>query len=262
MTVHPAARPATRSDAARALSYALATARSFLTDVMFVFLTVVLPIVMYLIFSGIYGEQNAGGGVLVKAAMMVTMAAYGGLGAAMNLGFFGQEENRNGWIRQLTLTGLAPAWMVGVRAVVASLLIVPAIVPLFVVAVVGKGVDLPLSQHVGAAAILWVTLIPMILLGMAFAYWLPGSGGQAATTITLMVLSIVGGLWFPVSFFPAWLQDLALLTPSYWIGRLGLLPLTGDDLPWRGVLTLLVWTLVLVVVCTLGYRRSVSTTRR
>jgi ABC-2 type transport system permease protein len=74
--------------------------------------------------------------------------------------------------------------------------------------------------------------------------------------ITYLGLSILGGLWFPVEAFPAFLQSVAKLTPSYWLADLGRSVLAGQGVPVDAVLVLAAWTLVLGAVGVWAYRRS------
>lgn len=255
----------TRSMPARAWTFGLASFRAIFGDIGFVVFTVAMPVLMYLIFSGIYGDQQVDGTVrpiTVAAVMMITMAAYGGLGAAMAAGFSMQTDQQSGFFRQLSLTGLRPAWLLGVRAFVSSLVIVPAIVVLFLVARFAKNVTLPWEQFLGAGVVLWLALLPMVLLGLAIALWVPGKAGNSLNTIILMALSALGGLWFPIDFFPGWMQSLAKLLPSYWLGQLGAWPITGDAFPTRGLVVLLLWAVALLVLCVMGYRHAVRTARR
>ena len=56
--------------------------------------------------------------------------------------------------------------------------------------------------------------------------------------------------------FPPFLQDVAKVTPSYWLADLGRSVLAGDGVPMTAVLVLAAWTVVLGVVGVVAYRRS------
>lgn len=251
-----------RTMSSRIVAYAGMSLRHTLSDVMFLFFTIALPVVMYLIFSGIYGAEITRQGTRVAGLMMVTMAAYGGLGAAMNSGFQIQLEQRSGWFRQLTLAGVSPTGLIVVRVLTASVVIVPAIIALFLTGFALQNVRMPLWSFVGSGLTLWIALIPMVLIGLAIALWFAGAAGQALNTILLLVLSMLGGLWFPIDFFPEWMQTISKTLPSYWIGQLGTAAVQGDAIPWNGVAVLLGWVVVLAGLCILGYRYAVRHSRR
>ena len=61
---------------------------------------------------------------------------------------------------------------------------------------------------------------------------------QPISMITYLGLSILGGLWFPVEQFPPFLQDVAKVTPSYWLADLGRSVVAGDGVPLTAVLVL------------------------
>ena len=63
------------------MTYTLISARSTFRNTRFVIFTLALPLVMYLLFNGLYGnQQDASSGISVSAYLMVSMAAYGGTG--------------------------------------------------------------------------------------------------------------------------------------------------------------------------------------
>jgi len=134
------ARPRTAaapSAATRTVRYALHTTRMTLTNVMFMLFTIAMPVGMYLLFGMMFGEQGGGD---ARGIIMVNMAAYGGLGAAVTAGTQIQEDQRGGFLRQLVVAGLSPrSFLVG-SVMAASAVIVPALVAVCVVGVV-SGVE-------------------------------------------------------------------------------------------------------------------------
>src|SRR5699024_2449632 len=109
-TVLTPAAPVSRSAAApsasrRTARYALHTTRMTVTNVMFMVFTIAMPVGMYLLFSMMFGDQSGG---QVRGVIMINMAAYGGLGAAVTAGTQIQEDQRNGFLRQLIVAGLSP----------------------------------------------------------------------------------------------------------------------------------------------------------
>ena len=126
---HPtdAAAPARHRPSARRLAhYTLRSVIAVLTDWAFLAFIVAMPTTMYLFFAGIYGDQVSTAGPIVAALMMVTMATYGGLGAALNAGAQIQSERSSGWFRQLMLTALSPAQFVLAKILTAIAVLIPA----------------------------------------------------------------------------------------------------------------------------------------
>lgn len=251
----------TRSGLARLGHYVRASIGTVVREWSFLTFIIALPTVMYLFFSGIYGDQMTGAGVEVKAVMMVTMATYGGLGAAMNAGATIQAERSSGWFRQLMLTPLRPAEFFAAKVVTAIVVLVPAIVAVFVAGTV-MGVRLPVATWLAIGSLLLASLLPMVVLGLVIGLWFKQQAAAAVTTLVMLVLSMIGGLWFPLDMMPPAMQTIGKLLPSYWAGQIGTWPLLGGAFPTQGVLVIGAWTVSLILLGALGYRRAVRSSRR
>ncbi len=232
-----------------------------LRDWSFLAFVIAIPTAMYLFFVGIYGDQIDSSGVTVAATMMVTMATYGGLGAAMNAGAQIQSERATGWFRQLMLTALTPMQFLISKVIVAVAVIVPAIAAVFI-AGTARGLDLPLTTLLRAGTLIVVSLLPMVLMGLALGLWFKQAAASAAVTLTVLVLSMVGGLWFPLDMMPDAMAAIGRQLPSYWAGQIGIWGIAGGDFPWRGVFVIGAWTLAMTAVGVMGYRQAVTSSRR
>ncbi len=268
MTRHTATHPLStavargpRSHVSRLASYTGSSLRRTLTDWSFLAFLIALPTTMYLIFSGIYGEEISQAGVKAAAVMMVTMATYGGLGAAMAAGSDIQSERSTGWFRQLMLTPLSPAEFFAAKVVVAVLAVTPAILAVFACGVL-RDVRMPAATWFATFGILLAALLPMTVLGICLGLWFKPQAASAATTLVMLALSMVGGLWFPLDMMPEAMQAVGRTLPSYWAGRMGTWPLLGGPFPWQGVAVIAAWTAALIAVGIVGYRRAVTTSRR
>ncbi len=241
--------------------YLLRSLGIMLREWSFLAFVVAMPTTMYLFFSAMYGGYATDGGVSVAAVMMVTMATYGGLGAAMSAGNQIQNERSTGWFRQLMITGLTPAQFVAAKVLVAVGVVIPAIGIVFVAGAL-RGVRLDAAAWLGSFALLLMTLLPMILLGLTLGLWLKPAAASAATTLVMLALSMLGGLWIPLEMMPEPMQAFGQALPSYWAARIGTWPITGGAFPWQGVAVIATWALVLVGLGALGYRRAVRTSKR
>lgn len=245
------------------LHYTLHSALLTAKNVSFVIFTVVLPVVLYLLFSQIFGDVDAGPGVDYAAVIMVNMAAYGSLGAAMSGGAQLAVERRSGWFRQLSITALPPPAFLWARVVVIMLLVLPALLLVFTAGYVVGGVRAPLPVWLASLGLLWLALVPMAVLGMVVGLWLKADAVQGLTTLLLLALAALGGLWFPVELMPGTMKSIAMTLPSYWLAELGHYPFTPDAVfPWTGVGVLLAWSAGLTLLGVLGYRRATATSKR
>lgn len=238
-----------------ALNYTLITARSTFRNTRFVVFTVALPVVMYLLFNNLYGTQTEGG-INVGAYLMVSMAAYGGIGATVNAGARIAIERQTGWNRQLRLSALSARGYLFAKAAVSMLVALPAIVLVFLAGVAFGSAHLTAGQWIGCGIALWLSLIPFGVLGLVIGFVATVDSAQPLTMLVYIALAILGGLWFPVSQFPPFLQHVAKVLPSYWSAEIAREPLAHAAIPVTGVLVLAAWTVGLGLLAMAAYRRS------
>lgn len=237
------------------LSYALITTRTTFRNVQFITFTVALPVVMFLLFNDLYGSQVSGG-MNVGAYLMVSMASYGGIGATISAGARIALERQTGWNRQLRLSALTPRGYVVAKAAVSLLVALPAIVLVFITGAAFGSADLTAGQWLESGLALWLALIPFGVLGLVIGFVATVDSAQPLSMLTYMALAILGGLWFPVEQFPAFLQHLAKALPSYWAADIARQLLAHGTIPLTGVAVLAGWTIGLSAIAWAGYRRS------
>lgn len=258
VTFQEAPAPATRNVAG---FYAWQSTLLLCRNIFFLIFTIAMPLVMYLLFSQLFGQQ-AVGATNVSALIMVALGAYGAFGAAINGGALLQLERRSGWFRQLQLTALTPAAFVGGKIFAAMVAVLPALVVVYIAGALIGGVRASVATYLLSGLVVWCTMVPMVLLGVAIALWVKLEAVQAVLTIVMMVLAIIGGMFFPSQMFPEWLQSLGQFTPTWWIVALGQWPFLGGDFPFTGVLVLAAWFVILAGVAVFGFRRAVRTAKR
>ncbi|MGP9680739.1 ABC transporter permease [Brachybacterium sp. AOP3-A1-3] len=257
------AAPAARADAApsaarRTLHYALHTTRMTVTNVMFMVFTILMPVGMYLLFSMMFGNEAGGeaGGLI-----MVNMAAYGGLGAAVTAGTQIQEDQRNGFLRQLIVAGLSPRSFLAGSVMAASAVIVPALLAVGIAGLL-TGVEASMGAFLLTLVVLWLGLLPTILIGLVLGMVLKGGAAMAGGVVTMMAMAIFGGLWMPLEMFPGWMQSVGHALPTYWISSLGEWSLYGGELPVMGLLVIGAWSVALGLLCAVSMSRAVGLSRR
>lgn len=238
------------------LTYTMLAARATFRNARFLIFTVALPLVLYLMFNSLYGNQDTGTSLTVGAYLMVSMATYGGIGATMNSGARVAVERQTGWNRQLRLSALTPASYVISRAVVSLLVAVPAILLVFLAGAMVGQVGLPFGTWLSAGVGVWLALIPFSVIGLAIGFLGTVDSVQPITMLVYMAMAILGGLWFPVETFPAFLQHISKGLPSYWAAEVGRDMLGHGTVSLTGVAVLAGWTLVMAALAALAYRRS------
>jgi ABC-2 type transport system permease protein len=173
------------------------------------------PVVFYLLFSSIYGRYRVDGAAY-SAYLMVSMAAYGALGASLNAnGTRLSMERATGWARQLRVTPLGPAAYIAAKGVMALAVALPAFLLVAITAAVANHVSLSLAMWLRLGVSVWLGTAPFAVLGVLLGYLFDAESSQGGTMIVYLGLSLLGGLWIPVAVMPALLRHLATWTPSY-----------------------------------------------
>ncbi|WP_229674081.1 ABC transporter permease [Nakamurella endophytica] len=238
------------------LTYAAMSARATFRNARFVLFTVALPLALYLLFNGLYGGRGDEAGITVGAYLMVSMAAYGGIGAAINAGARIAVERQTGWNRQLRLSALTPRGYMAAKSAVSLLVALPAILLVFLAGALVGHVRMPLHLWLGGGLAVWLSLIPFAVVGLVIGFVATVDSTQSLTVLVYMAMAVLGGLWIPVEQLSPFLQHLARAVPSYWTAQIARDVLAGVALPLRGIGVLLAWTVVLAALGAVAYRRS------
>ncbi|WP_341854628.1 ATP-binding cassette domain-containing protein [Brachybacterium sp. GPGPB12] len=158
------------SAATRTLRYAAHTTAMTVTNVAFMVFTIAPPVGMYLLFSMMFGAEAEG---QARGMIMINMAAYGGLGAAVTAGTQIQEDQRNGFLRQLVVAGLSPrSFLIG-SVIAASAVIVPALAAVGFVGL-ATGVEASPGRFLLTLVVLWLGPRPRSSSGSCSA-WCSGA---------------------------------------------------------------------------------------
>jgi ABC-2 type transport system permease protein len=209
--------------------------------------TVLLPALFTIFFTKIFGGQadDSAEYQAYAATYMVSMMAYGAIGAALGATIRLSFDRASGWLRQLRVTPVPQTQIVAVDVAVGALLTLPS---LLVVALVGRfvnGVQLGLGAWVALVGVLWVGSVAFVALGLLLGLSLNERAAGGAIGLTSVVLATLGGLWVPVQVFPESLQVLARFLPSYWYAELGRDVAAGSPPAVLSVLVLVGFTAVL-----------------
>jgi ABC-2 type transport system permease protein len=188
----------------------------------YLFFTVLLPALFTIFFTKVIGGQLRPGDYQdVAGATMISMMAYGAIGAALGATIRLAFDRSSGWMRQLRVLPVPPAATLAVDVLVGALLVLPS---LLVVALVGRfvnDVQFSLGTWLLLIAVMWAGAVVFVALGVAVGLALDAQAAGAAIGILSAILAALGGLWFPVEAFPAGMVPLAHAMPSYWYAELG-----------------------------------------
>jgi ABC-2 type transport system permease protein len=226
--------------------------RRILRSPRFLIFTVGLPLVYFLIFSGIYASD--GGATVV--VLMVMMAAFGAISASISVGGRVAAERHVGWNRQLRLTPL-PGWgYLAVKAATAMVVVLPALLLVFGVAAVAKGVELDAGTWLAVLLTAWLSVLPVAAIGLLIGMAATPDSAQGISTVVMLLFSLLGGVLIPAQVLPAAMVAVARFLPSYWIVAESMGQAFGTGLDGQGVLVMLAWLVVVGALVAMRYRHD------
>jgi len=222
----------------------------------FLLYTVFLPLAFYLLFTNVtsLSQQDRR---LASLYVMISIGAYSAIGAGLNYGATLINDRSTGWLRQLRLTPIRPAAVVSGKVATGTLLGLPPIVVLCLSAAVINQVRLGPAQWLAVVVLLWVGSIPFAVLGIGLGYACRSETAQAVNFLIYFGMAAMGGLWFPLSILPAWLQAVGRLTPAHAYADLSrrVASMHDSTIP-TDLATLGAWFLVFGLFAAHAYRRS------
>jgi len=234
--------------------YLILEVRRTMRSTRFLIFSIAFPVLLFLLYVGIF----ANGDKSVVGILMVNMTAFGALSAALFAGGRVAVERSLGWQRQLRLTPLSGSGYLSAKGVTGMLLALPAIVLVPLIGAVVEGVSLDAGGWLRVTIGIWLAVIPFVLIGLFIGQIGTPDSIQPIMSLTMMTMSLLGGIFIPVDSMPGWLLNVAHVLPSYWLGQVGRGAVTSDLSVNLGqaVLVLAVWTAVLGFAVVRRYRRD------
>ena len=236
------------------VTYLLLEVRRATRNGRFLIFSILFPVLLFLLYVGIF----ANGDEAVVGILMVNMTAFGALSAALFAGGRVALERSLGWQRQLRLTPLSGSGYLAAKGITGMMLAVPAVVLVPLIGGIAEGVSLDAGGWLRVTIGIWLAVIPFALIGLLIGQVGTPDSMQPIMSITMMTMSLLGGIFIPIDSMPDWLMKVSHLLPSYWLGQVGRGAVTTDlsvDLG-QAVLVLAAWTVVLGVAVVRRYRRD------
>ena len=243
VTIRRAAMPALRP----LLAYLRLELRRALRNRRYLVMTVVFPVVIYALYTAIIpaaaGDQTVGG-LTWPVYFLVSMAAYGAIGAAMSQAVPVATERRQGWTRQLRVTPLPGAAYVLAKALTAIALTVPSIALVIGAGSVINHLGIGLSGGVALVIALALGAAPFAALGLLIGYVLDAESAQGGMVLTLFTMAILGGLFAPLESLPPTMATIGWMLPSSHLASLGRAVAAGTAPGLADIGVLGAWTAV------------------
>lgn len=177
-------------------------------------LSIGLPSVFYLIFSGMMSGSATP--TLVLQTYLFSMTVF----SIMSSAFFSipstlQSDKTNNWQKMLQHSPVSMVEYYISKLFSALLTFLLSIVVVFSVGHFVRGVNLPAMDWLIIALIILFGSLVFIAMGVLVSLLPSAQLMSVVGNIAYMALAVLGGLWFPLTMFPKWLQSIGKLTPSY-----------------------------------------------
>ena len=239
------------------VTYTRLDLRRQLRDRFAMFFVVGLPTFMYLVFG--LGSQDPVGTGNVAMYVMVSMAAYGAVGATTSVAGSAATEQVMGWGRQVGLTPMRPLAFVAAKAAVSMAVAAVPITTIFAIGAAtgarGDAVDWVLG-----AGLTWLGSALFAIYGLAICLLFRGPSAPGIASGMIVVMAFLGNVFTPVD---GLMLEIGRLTPLYGYAALARYPLTegwlptgGHDPLWLPVANVLAWTVIFALLALWGLRRS------
>lgn len=181
--------------------------------------TLLLPIAFYLLFVFAF----PGGG---KDNAQYLLATYG-VFAVMGPSIFGfgvgvANERDRGWLDLKRASPSPSISYMGAKIMVTLVFASLSLVPIYLAAGFGAGVDLRRAAWGLLLAVHLLSVIPFALIGLALGFAFSTNGAVAIANIVFLGMAALGGLWIPAFLFPAALQKISVNLPSYQLAEIAL----------------------------------------
>jgi ABC-2 type transport system permease protein len=220
-----------------------------------VVVTLVVPVVLFLLFKANRRAVAVGGIGFTAATTMIGIAVYGAMLAATSGGAMVSIERAQGWSRQLRLTPLRPAAYISIKILVAMLLGLTSVTVVYVIGSI-DGVQMAPALWVLTGILAWVASLVFAAFGLFMGYLLPSENVMQIISPVLGVFSLLGGLFIPIALLPSVMQDVAPFMPTYGVASIARYPLVGGAFDPTWLLSVVLWTAAFAAAAMTLFRRD------
>lgn len=210
----------------------------------FFFFSVLLPIGFYFLYVHLIGANQSVGGASWSTYYMMSMATFGVVGAGLNgmssrIAF----ERTQGWLRLVQTTPQSAISYITTKIVANLMINMAEVILLFLAGGLFEHVRLSVSVWILSG--LWIAFggLTFIVLGLLIGQVAGMDAAQIVASALYFLLSITGGLWFPVTMMPSLMKHIANWMPTYHLAHVAW-SLVGGQSPSFADFTVLLGYLV------------------
>lgn len=215
------------------------------------FMAFIFPLAFYLLFTSLIDMPADAKKVFYKE-YMYSMTVFSLMGfCLMQFPLEIIEERNSGWYKRLISTTITVLNYYLAKIIKTMTLFLASILLLFCVAHFYKGVDLSVSEWILSGVSLWLGASMFLTLGLIITQFTETQKASSVANLCNIVLAIIGGLWFPVSTFPDWMQTIAKLTPTYHLRHLALEFGKGNGFNVQSFIILGIYSIIFLIIALL-----------
>jgi ABC-2 type transport system permease protein len=222
----------------------------------FIFFALAWPLIVFFSVTSA-NRHSVFDGVSFPLYFMAGMAAMGTIIGVVSRGSLIAVERSIGWTRQMRITPLRAGAYFGAK-VLCGYLMALLTIAVMCLAGIAMGVRLSAGEWLTMVGLLLVGLIPFAVLGILLGHLvspealLPAVGG-----ITTLFAFLGGAYGFLVAKSGV-MFDIIKGLPSYWLVQAGKAALGHGSWPAEGWIVIGAWTVALIPLAMLVYRRDTS----
>lgn len=220
----------------------------------FVTFSLAYPVILYFAVAGPQRHHRFDG-VAFPLYFMAGMATVGTMIAVVSSGARIAADRSAGWTRQLRITPLSVRTYFGAKLLCGFLMALLSIA-LVSASATALGVRLTAGEWLTVIGLMLVGLVPLAVLGILLGHLLTPDSLAPAVGATIMLLAVLGGAYGFLLANTGALHEVIKALPSYWLVQASTTGLGGRGWPAEGWIVIAVWTIVLVPVAVLVYRRD------
>ena len=198
--------------------------------------------------------------IVPRVSILATTAAYGAFILSFQIFSLSLATERSlGWNRLLRTTSMSSALYLGSKLLVILLAGTVSMLLLFAVAGFSGKVHLDLVVWAQLLGIMVLGMLPLSLLGLFLGFLGSVNLTEALSWIVLLVVAFASGVFVPLQFLPAFVQQIAPYLPISHLIQLvyNAVGYTGGDgQVWTHVLILLAYTAGFAVLAGWAYMRD------
>jgi ABC-2 type transport system permease protein len=183
--------------------------------------TLCFPLVFYVVFALLV--PGSWGNLHKASYLFATYSAFGVIGPAL-FGFgVGLALERQQGLLELKRVSPMPTSAYFLAKIAMSLAFGLAVVGLLSVAAIGfGGVEIGALDWLRLVGVLMLGTLPFCAVGLWIGTLVKGQAAVAIVNLVYLPMALLSGLWLPLFVFPAFLQKMAVVWPSWHLGQMAL----------------------------------------